>query len=155
MLKQKMDATVAREYPETEAHLSEVDRSGHIPACILRMLDEAEAAHQRDEPEDGEPSAKRSRRLESVSDDKNATPGPPAQAPEQCLDDLRPLAVTMDRSNRSATDPATQRTNAFGECDEGVLTIHTKAKFVDTWQGFNPIRPNLKNKQHQYYGSIQ
>ena len=103
-------------------------------------LNEAEAEQEKAEHDDDKPKAKRIRRMSRVSDDKNATPGPPARAPEQCLDDLRPLAVTMDRSNRSATDPATQRTNAFGECDESVLTIHTNAKFVDTWQGFSSFR---------------
>ena len=43
MLKQKMDAVVAREYPETDAHLAEEQRVGHIPEYILRMLDEAAA----------------------------------------------------------------------------------------------------------------
>ena len=41
----------------------------------------------------------------------------------------------MDRSNRSATDPAAQREGAFGKFGEGDRNIHANAKFVDTWEG--------------------
>jgi hypothetical protein len=84
-LKQQMDAAVAREYPEKEAHLAEEEREGHIPECILRMLDGAEDEQDRKEQEAGTPNAKRGRRLESANDEKNATPGPPVRPLEQCL----------------------------------------------------------------------
>ena len=48
-LKQKMDAAVAQEHPETEARLAEEQRVGHILECILRMLDEAAAEHDKKE----------------------------------------------------------------------------------------------------------
>ena len=136
VLKQKMDAAVAREYPETEEHRPVKERTGHIPESILRMLDEQTAGHGEQEPASATAEAKKRRQLpEEIHDEKNATPGAPARPPEQCLDDLRPLAVTMDRSNRSATDPAAQREGAFEGIVEGDLNVHTSAKFVDMWEG--------------------
>ena len=73
--------------------------------------------------------------IRDSNDEKNATPGAPSRSPDKCLDDLRPVAVTMDRSNRSATDPAAQREGAFGKFGEGDLNIQTNAKFVDMWEG--------------------
>ena len=37
-LRQKMREAVEREYPETEGHLPEDERDGHVPASILETL---------------------------------------------------------------------------------------------------------------------
>ena len=84
-LKERMRASVAREYPETEGEKPFEEREGHVPESILRVLREIEA-EKRESYEDAastEPPAKRVR-LISVQDDKNATPGNPATTAEEC-----------------------------------------------------------------------
>ena len=58
VLKQKMDAAVAREYPETEEHRPVKERAGHIPESILRMLDEQAVGHGEQEPTSATAEAK-------------------------------------------------------------------------------------------------
>ena len=72
-------------------------------------------------------------RLTSVNDEKNATPGAAARDAGDCLTDVQPVYVTMDRSARSQSDPATQRENAIIAYDTADLSVQTSAKFVDTW----------------------
>ena len=87
-LKERMRAAVEREYPEHQGHLPEEEREGHIPKSLLTMLREAEEEKSREGP-----PVKRIRRGVNLDDEKNATPGPGAQASEQCLDNIRPLSV--------------------------------------------------------------
>ena len=119
-LKARMKAAVEREYPETEADVPHEKREGHIPACLLALLDEVQAAKRI--------------RLTSVQDEKNATPGAGARDPSDCLTNVQPVFLTMDRSARSASDTATQREQAVLAHDTASLTIQTAAKFVDTWE---------------------
>ena len=88
-LKERMRAAVEREYPETEGHLPEEQREGHIPQSLLKMLREADEEKSREGP-----PVKRIRCGVNLGDEKNATPGPGAQAPENCLDNIRPVSVT-------------------------------------------------------------
>ena len=133
-LKARMQAAVEREYPETEADVPREKREGHIPASLLALLDERHAAEARGSTDDVSRAARAKRiRLTSVNDEKNATPGAAARDPGDCLTDVQPVYVSMDRSARSQSDPATQRENAVLAYDTTQLTIQTSAKFVDTW----------------------
>jgi hypothetical protein len=116
-LKARMRAAVEREYPDTEGHLPEAQRQGHVPESLLRQLKEAEEEH--------EPHAKRARRSTSLDDEKNATPGPGCRSSEDCLDDVRPVSVAMDRSAQSLSDPATQREGAIAAFGDGDLTVRS------------------------------
>jgi hypothetical protein len=116
-LKARMRAAVEREYPDTEGHLPEAQRQGHVPESLLRQLKEAEEEH--------EPHAKRARRSTSLDDEKNATPGPGCRSSEDCLDDVRPVSVAMDRSARSLSDPANQREGAIAAFGDGDLTVRS------------------------------
>ena len=69
------------------------------------------------------PAAKRARRTTDLGDDKNATPDPPSRLAESCLDTVQPLSVSMDRSAKSLSDPATQRENAFVAFGDGSINV--------------------------------
>ena len=71
------------------------------------------------------PAAKRARRTTDLGDDKNATPDPPSRLAESCLDTVQPLSVSMDRSAKSLSDPATQRENAFAAFGDGSTNVVT------------------------------
>jgi hypothetical protein len=88
-----------------------------VPESLLRQLKEAEEEH--------EPHAKRARRSTSLDDEKNATPGPGCRSSEDCLDDVRPVSVAMDRSARSLSDPANQREGAIAAFGDGDLTVRS------------------------------
>jgi len=119
-LKQRMAAAVAKEYPETEAHKDWADREGTIPAAIREALQEAEA--QQD-------TAKSSKRR--VLSDKNATPGDGPRPLDKCLDDIRPVAVTLDRSTQASSDPASLRQGAVQRY--GDLHVQTGSKKILQW----------------------
>ena len=124
----------SREYPETEADVPRERRQGHIPASLLALLDEQHAAEACASTDDGNCGARAKRlRMTSVNDEKNATPGAGARDPGDCLAAVQPVYVSMDRSTRSQSDPATQRENALLAHDTSQLKIQTSAKFVDTW----------------------
>ena len=132
-----MRGSVEREYPETEGEKPLEEREGHVPESILRVLREIEAEKRQalDDAASTEAPAKRAR-MTSVQDDKNATPGNPSSTAEECLQNVQPVYVTLDRSAKSLSDPAQQRESAiraFGDRD-GDLKVHTHGKFVDTWE---------------------
>ena len=102
-------------------------------ACLV-LLDERHTAEARGSTDDGSGAPRANRmRLTSVNDEKNATPGAAARDAGDCLTDVQPVYVTMDRSARSQSDPATQRENAILAYDTADLSVQTSAKFVDTW----------------------
>ena len=139
-LKERMRTAVAREYPETEGHLPETEREGAIPTSILEALRAAEA-----EEEAGAPRAKTSegpaRPRARPSREKNATPGDGARPVASCLEDIRPHAMTVERSAAAASDPATLREGALTRY--GDLTVETGNKFIPQWHGkyFSQIMP--------------
>jgi len=119
-LKRRMAAAVAREYPETEAHKDWGQREGAIPAVILEALREAEAE------KDTALSAKR-----RVLSDKNATPGDGPRPLDKCLDDIRPVAITLDRSTQASSDPGSLRQGAVERY--GDLHVQTGSKPILQW----------------------
>jgi len=95
---------------------------------IAHMLREAESEKRKTGCDGGtdadlKPAAKRARRATDLGDDKNATPDPPSRLAESCLDTVQPLSVSMDRSAKSLSDPATQRENAFVAFGDGSINV--------------------------------
>ena len=86
-LRQKVREDVAREYPEDDA----------VPKSLLEVL-EANA-------EDAASNPKRRRLL----DEKNATPGDGARSLSECLKDIRPHSVCLDKDAKACVDTATRR----------------------------------------------
>ena len=80
--------------------------------------------------ESTEPLKKRRRRLS----EKNATPGDGARSLEQCLEDIRPHAMCVDKSVQACSDPGTLREGAlerYGELHtqtggKEILQFHSK-----------------------------
>jgi len=122
-LREKVRATVEREYPETEGHKAESERIGSIPASIQALLDAAEAAEVEDEL--ATPAGPKRRRL---INDKNATPGDGARSLEDCLEDLRPHAMCVDKGVQACSDPATLREGALERYGE--LHVQTGGKEI-------------------------
>ena len=100
-LKVNMRDIVARAYPEREPHVPLSDRDGHVPESILRTMREME-----EEQRQGELAGKHWCRKKQLFREKNATPGDRAQVVSECLEEVRPLAMCVDRSSAVATTPA-------------------------------------------------
>ena len=113
-----------REYPEKEAAVPETERIGTIPQSILQLLEEAEKEDIAEQQVLSEQKHKRRRLLE----DKNATPGNGARRLEECLDDIRPHAICVDKSTAASSDPATLQAGAIDRY--GDLHIQTSAKDI-------------------------
>ena len=123
-LRAKMRAAVEREYPEEEAAVPETERMGTIPRSIHQLLEESEKEDNTEQQVASEQKHKRRRLLE----DKNATPGNGARRLEECLDDIRPHAICVDKSTAASSDPATLQAGAIDRY--GDLHIQTNAKEV-------------------------
>ncbi len=91
VLKRQIRLDVAREYPENDA----------VPESLLEVM--ADSAEQR--KSDG-------KKLRIINE-KNATPGNGARCLEECLDDLRPHSVCLDRSAKACSDTATRQAAAY------------------------------------------
>ena len=127
-LRERMAAAVAREYPETEAGVPEAERDGTIPPSVQALLNEQEAERRQQSDEQFERTQKRQRLLH----EKNATPGDGATRIEDCLEDLRPQAMCMDKSASACTDPATLRHGALERYGE--LHAHTGGAAIPQWE---------------------
>ena len=121
-LKVKMRDIVAREYPEREPHVPLSDRAGHVPESILHTMREME-----EEQRQGELAGKHWCRKKQLFRDKNATPGDRAQVVSECLEEVRPMAMCVDRSSAAATTPADSREGAFAGF--GRLLVQTGSRF--------------------------
>ena len=106
-LQEMMRRVIGVEYPETELEKPEDEREGHVPASILSLLEDPERGD-----EEGDAEHKPQKRLR-ICNDKNATPGDGARSLDKCLEDIRPHAMCIDRSTKSASDPATQSEGAL------------------------------------------
>ena len=126
-LREEMRKVIDVEYPETEPEKPEDEREGHVPASILSLLEEPE----RREDEEGDAERKPQKRLR-ISNDKNATPGDGARSLDKCLDDIRPHAMCIDRSAKSASDPATQSEGALQSFGE--LQLQTGNKMINQFK---------------------
>jgi len=123
-LKRQMREAVEREYPEREAHIEECARTGSIPPSILQLLEEAQLERDQAEEHCQRNGLKRKR----VLDDKNSTPGDGATSVENCLNDLRPHAMCVDKSVQACSDPATLREGALERY--GDLNVKTGGKEI-------------------------
>ena len=99
---------VQREYPEREHHVPQSKRDGYVPESILRTIREME-----EEQRLGELAGKHWCRKKQLFREKNATPGDRAQVVTECLEEVRPMAMCVDRSSAAATTPAEAREGAF------------------------------------------
>ena len=112
-LRRRMRDAVAKEYPETEENTTPEDREGSVPTAVAELL--AELDIDKDGSDAGAPAMKRPRHYIT---EKNATPGDGARCLEECLDNVRPHAICVDKSAAAASDPGTLREGAregFGE----------------------------------------
>jgi hypothetical protein len=117
-LKAKMKSIVTSEYKETESHLPEDEREGTVPESLLTSMREAEE-RKRDAELQGESWNKRLKLFRT----KNSTPGDAARCITKCMDNIRPMAMCMDRNNRSASNPADMRTQGWS--GHGSLHLQT------------------------------
>ena len=131
LLKQRMRDAVAREYPMPADHGSEED--GFIPASVAAVLAEAEAERKEERVAKEAGGLLEKTRLMT---DKNASPGDGARPMEECLQDLRPKACTLDRSTEACTDPETLR--AGGLERYGELHVETGSRLVDQYHSKYP-----------------
>ena len=135
-LKEKMRRAVEAEYPETESQLPEDQREGEVPSSLWQFLREAEEKRRQEELT-GE---KWDRRLKLFRT-KNATPGDAATCVSKCLDEVRPMAMCLDRNNASSCNPAEARENTFERF--GSLHVQTGSKWLSQWcpQYFSQVLP--------------
>ena len=123
-LKEKMKEAVEREYPEEEGHLPPEEREGTIPASVLAVLQDVEASTADDK--------KKNRGVwQSLVREKNATPGNAACRDGHLLDDVPPLAISLDRSTAAVSDPATLRASGIERF--GDLHISSSSKWLVQW----------------------
>ena len=115
------------EYPETEPEKPEDEREGHVPAPILSLLEDP----QHGEEERGDAEHRPHKRLR-ICNEKNATPGDGARSLDKCLEDIRPHAMCVDRSAKSASDPATQSEGALQSFGE--LQVQTGNKMIPQFE---------------------
>jgi hypothetical protein len=73
--------------------------------------------------------------------EKNATPSDGARALEECLEDLRPKAFTLDKSAAACTDPASLKAGALERFGE--LHVHAGREFINQWHSkyFSQVLP--------------
>ena len=117
-----MREAVSRHYPETEAQLPDEKKEGQIPPSVLETLQgPIEACEQR------------VRKKPRLIDVKNATPGHGAKDIEQCLEDVRPHAITFDKGAAAYSDPATLREKAVERYGE--MHVKTGIRMIE---GFHP-----------------
>ena len=107
--KEKMRAAVHREFPDTEPEKPVASHTGARPPSIATMVKEAELATTESNASHDRPS---------LFNGKNAVPGDAPQGVTDNLNDIRPVAVFLDRNATSASDPASLRQGTlerFGE----------------------------------------
>ena len=117
---------VAEEYPEREPNVPYSEREGYVPESILTTMREME-----EEQREGELAGKHWCRKKQLFRDKNATPGDRAQLVSECLEEIRPMAMCVDRSSAAATTPADAREGAFSGF--GRLLLQTGSKYKSQW----------------------
>ena len=120
-LRIRMRTTVAREYPETESNVPDNDKTGHIPQSVLEVLQENKGSTGLSAAT-GEYECKKRRMV----NEKNATPGDGARTLDNCLEDLRPHAICLDKNVKACSDPATLREGALERYGE--LHVNTGRK---------------------------
>ena len=125
-LKAKMKRLVEDEYPETEAAKPEEEREGVVPAPLLEAMREAEERRREGELQ-GESWSKRLKLFRT----KNSTPGDSARCITKCMDNIRPMAMCMDRTSTSASNPADLRT--AGWQGFGALHVQSGSKWLSQW----------------------
>ena len=134
-LRAKVREAVHREYPETEGDKPEAERVGHIPPSIEALLDEREKGREDALPE------RPKKKLRLLSGEKNATPGDGARSVHECLDNVRPQAICVDKSSQASTDPGTQREGGLER--QGELNIKTGGKPISQYESkyFSQVLP--------------
>ena len=125
-LKAKMRAAVAKEYIETEGHLPEELREGQVPDSIATALREMEETRRQEELE----GKKWSHRLRLFRT-KNSTPGDGASCVSKCTENIRPMAMCMDRNDNSLSKPADTQAGAWQGF--GTLHVQTGSKWLSQW----------------------
>ena len=107
-LKQQIRKEVAKEYPEDNA----------VPRCLLEAMSTPD--------EDEQPPQKRSRQAH----DKNATPGNAPTTLENCLDDLRPTTVCLDKDAKACVDTGRRHQAALERVGDLKIEVQEKDKEV-------------------------
>ena len=125
-LRRKMRRIVQEEYPETEAHVPEGLRQGHVPPSIAALVRE-----QKEQQAKGGGDKDQLDRRPKLFREKHATPGDRSTGVSECLEGVRPMAVCVDRSRASATTPAEAREGAFSGF--GHLLVRTGNQFLPQW----------------------
>ena len=125
-LKARMKTIVQQEYPETEEHVPEEQRLGAIPPALLQAMRETEE-RRREEELKGESWCKRLKLFRT----KNSTPGEAGRCVTKCMDNIRPMAMCMDRSNTSSSTPADMRNGGWQGF--GALHVQTGSKWLSQW----------------------
>ena len=125
-LQERMRRVIGVEYPETELDKPEDEREGKVPASILSLLEDPEPGE-----EDGD-AERKPQKIFRLCSDKNATPGDGARSLDKCLEDIRPHAICIDRSTKSASDPAAQSEGALQNWGE--LEAKTESKMIPQFE---------------------
>jgi hypothetical protein len=100
-LKSRMKREVHAEYPETEGRTPEEEHLGAVPASLLLAMRQSEE-QRRDDEQQGATWSKRLKLFRT----KNSTPGDASNCVTKCMDNIRPMAMCMDRNNNSTSNPA-------------------------------------------------
>ena len=110
----------------SKAHLPESRRGGFLPNTVSEAIREAESERQRREQARSWPAQGQ------LIPEKGATPGPRATEPADCLEDLRPKAITVDRSVAACTSPDVLRAGALEQY--GDLHARTGHGMINQWE---------------------
>ena len=135
-LKRLMQKVVMEEYPESEPDVCLEQREGHIPASIANKLREMEEEKRKTESK-GQSWCHKTKLFR----DKNATPGDGATCASRCLEEIRPLAMCLDRNDTSTRNPEDAREGSLSQF--GALHIQTSSRFRSQWcpQYFSEVLP--------------
>ena len=122
---------VFEKYPETEDHIPLDERKGFIPDGIREEIEESVRKM--------EERCEKKRRV--IHTTKNATPGDAEQELQNCLDDVRPKAFTLDLKPSDCSNPDSIRGGALERYGE--LDIQTGNQLVSQWESkyFSLILP--------------
>ena len=107
-LRRQVREDVAREYPDDDA----------VPKSLLEVLE----ANAKDEA--SRPTKRR------LLEEKNATPGDGARSLSDCLSDIRPHSVCLDKEAKACVDTATRRERALERCGDLKVVLEQKDKEI-------------------------
>ena len=108
------------EYPETEAGTPEDQRLGVVPESLLLAMRQSEE-QQRDDEQQGATWSKKLKLFRT-----NSTPGDASNCITKCMDNIRPMAMCMDRNNNPTSNPADMQRGGY--LGFGALHVQTGSK---------------------------